>query len=57
MNTPQEHTNQEHGHTKEFTITVNGRPKVVTAKELSFAEIVAKSPDGGAVATMQGGQR
>jgi len=28
-------------HTREFTIIVNGRQKVVTQKELSFSEIVA----------------
>jgi hypothetical protein len=28
-------------HEKDFTIIVNGREKVVTEKELSFAEIVA----------------
>jgi hypothetical protein len=29
------------GHDKDFTIVVNGREKVVTAKELSFAEVIA----------------
>ncbi len=35
----------EKGHDKEFTIIVNGREKVVTARELSFAEIVALAFD------------
>lgn len=34
-----EHENQGGGH-REVTVIVNGRPKVVTARELSFAEIV-----------------
>jgi len=33
------------GHDKEYTIIVNGRQKVITAKELSFAEIVALAFD------------
>lgn len=33
--------NEGQGHNKDFTIIVNGREKVVTAKEMSFAEIVA----------------
>lgn len=33
--------NEEHGHKKDFKIIVNGREKTVTAKEMSFAEIVA----------------
>lgn len=33
--------NEGQGHNKDFTIVVNGRQKVVTKKELSFAEIVA----------------
>ena len=32
-------------HDKEYTIIVNGRQKVITAKELSFAEIVALAFD------------
>lgn len=31
---------KEHRHTKEFTIIVNGRQKVVSQKELSFLEVV-----------------
>jgi hypothetical protein len=31
------------GHDKEVTVIVNGRPKAVTAKELSFADVVALS--------------
>jgi hypothetical protein len=34
---------QGHGPEKPFTVVVNGREKVVTAKELSFADIVALS--------------
>ena len=34
---------QGHGPEKAFTVIVNGREKVVTAKELSFAGIVALS--------------
>lgn len=37
----QENKNDEHGHDKDFKIIVNGREKVVTKKEMSFAEIVA----------------
>ena len=33
------------GHNKEFNIIVNGRPKVVTAKELTFTEVVALAFD------------
>lgn len=36
----QEEHNQEN-HTKEVTIIVNGRPKAVAAKELSFDQVVA----------------
>lgn len=32
---------ENHGHDKEFTITVNGRQKTVAEKEVSFAQIVA----------------
>ena len=35
------HDGQDLGRDREFTIIVNGREKVVTTKELSFAEIVA----------------
>ena len=38
-----EHESQGGGHHKEVTVIVNGRPKVVTAKELSFADVVALS--------------
>jgi hypothetical protein len=41
----QENKNEEHGHNKDFTIIVNGREKVVTKKEMSFAEIVALAFD------------
>ena len=37
--------NEGHGHSKEFTIIVNGRQKVVTTREISFAEIVALAFD------------
>lgn len=33
--------NEGQGHNNNFTIIVNGREKVVTEKEMSFAEIVA----------------
>lgn len=36
---------ESQGHVKEYTITVNARPKVVTSKELSFAEIVGLAFD------------
>ena len=36
---------EERNHDKEFTITVNGRQKVVTEKELSFEQIVALAFD------------
>jgi Multiubiquitin len=29
------------GHTKDFTVIVNGREKTVTSKELTFAQVVA----------------
>jgi len=45
MNDPQEKKQDGQGHNKEFTIIVNGRKKVVTAKELSFAEVVALAFD------------
>lgn len=38
-----EHESQGGGHHKDVTVIVNGRPKVVTAKELSFADVVALS--------------
>lgn len=36
---------QGQGHDKDVTIVVNGRQKVVTAKEMTFAEIVALAFD------------
>jgi len=36
---------EEQGHNKDFTIVVNGRQKVVTVKELSFAELIALAFD------------
>ncbi len=39
----EEHEGQ--GHNKDFTIIVNGRPKVATTKEMSFAAIVALAFD------------
>jgi len=45
MNNLQENKYEEQGHNKEFTIIVNGRQKVVMAKELSFAQIVALAFD------------
>lgn len=41
MNNAQEAKSEGQGQTKEFTIIVNGRAKVVAEKELSFAQIVA----------------
>lgn len=41
----QEKKNEGHDHAKEVTIIVNGRKKVVTAKVLSFAEIIALAFD------------
>lgn len=35
------HSNEAPGQSKELTIIVNGRAKVVTARELSFADLVA----------------
>lgn len=45
MNDTQENKHEDHGRDKEYTIIVNARPKVVTKKELSFAEIVALAFD------------
>ncbi len=45
MSNLQENKNEGQGHNKNFTIIVNGRQKVVTAKEISFAEIVALAFD------------
>lgn len=45
MNDSQENKHEDHGHNKEYKIIVNGREKVVTKKELSFAEVVALAFD------------
>lgn len=45
MNSHQEHSDKELGRSKEFTVIVNGRQKVVTSRELSFAEIIALAYD------------
>lgn len=45
MNNSEENKHEGQGHTKDFTIIVNGRQKVVTAKEMSFSEIVALAFD------------
>jgi len=45
MNNAQENKHEGQGHNKDFTIIVNGRQKVVTAKEMSFGEIVALAFD------------
>ncbi len=45
MSNSQESKHEDQGHNKEFTIIVNGRPKIVTERELSFAEIVALAFD------------
>ena len=45
MKNPEENKHEEQGHTKDFTIIVNGRQKVVTARDLAFAEIVALAFD------------
>ena len=44
-NTGEQHEKEEHGRNKELTIIVNGRQRVVTAKELSFTEVVALAFD------------
>ena len=41
MNNSQENKHQEQGHNKEFIIIVNGRQKIETRKELSFADVIA----------------
>ena len=41
MNSTPESKAEDQGHNKSFTIIVNGREKVVTAKEMSFADVVA----------------
>lgn len=45
MNNSQENKPEGPGKNKEFKIIVNGREKVVTARELSFAEVVALAFD------------
>lgn len=40
MSNSQEGKHEGQGHNKDITIIVNGRQKTVTARELSFAEIV-----------------
>lgn len=45
MDNLQENKREGEGHTKHFTIIVNARQKVVTARELSFDEIVALAFD------------
>ncbi len=45
MNDSQERKHEDQGRNKEYTIIVNGRAKVVTKKELSFAEVVALAFD------------
>jgi hypothetical protein len=45
MSNSQENMNEGQDHKKDVTIIVNGRQKVVTKKELSFAEIVALAFD------------
>ena len=41
MNNSEEHKNEAPGQNKEYSIIVNGQQKVVTSKELTFAEVVA----------------
>jgi Multiubiquitin len=45
MSNPQGNKHEGQGHDKVVMIIVNARPKEVTAKELSFAEIVALAFD------------
>lgn len=45
MNNSQVTKDKGHGQSKDFTIVVNGRQKVVTAKELSFSEVVSLAFD------------
>lgn len=46
MSSPQDKKNEGHGHDRQVTIIVNGRPKVVPAnEELSFAQVVALAFD------------
>ncbi len=41
----EDHKNEAPGQNKDFTIIVNGRQKVVSARELSFDEVVALAFD------------
>lgn len=45
MSNSNDNKHEGQGHDKEYTIIVNGRQKVVAAKELSFAEIVVLAFD------------
>ncbi len=45
MKESQENKHEDQDHTKEYTIIVNGREKIVTTKEISFAEVVALAFD------------
>lgn len=45
MNTLEENKNEGRDHDKEISIIVNGRQKMVNAKELSFAQVVALAFD------------
>jgi hypothetical protein len=45
MSNPQDNKHEGQGHDKVLTIIVNARPKEVTARELSFAQIVALAFD------------
>jgi hypothetical protein len=45
MSSTQESKHEDKGHNKEVTLIVNGRKKVVTQKELSFAEVIALAFD------------
>jgi hypothetical protein len=50
MSNPQDNKHEDQGHDKVLTIIVNARPKEVTTKELSFAQVVAlafESPPAG----------
>ena len=40
MNTPEAQKNDGPSHLKEINIVINGRPRVVTEKEMSFDELV-----------------
>jgi len=45
MSSTQEQKHEEQKNNKDFTVIVNGRPKVVTQKELTFDEVVALAFD------------